>query len=58
MQQYYAVWGQGLRAVSLEVAFQAGHEGSEAPEGLGFIPHDVQDGRRQIRHALHHQDTL
>ena len=35
---------EGLRAICLEVAFHVCHEGSEAPEGLGLIPHDVQDG--------------
>ena len=33
-----------LHAVLLEIAFQSSHEGCEAPESLGLVTHDVQDG--------------
>lgn len=41
-----------LHAVCLEVALKTAHEGSEAPESFSFIAHDIQDGRRQVRHTL------
>ena len=34
------------------------HEACEAPEGFRLVPHDVQDGRRQVRHALRRPQFL
>lgn len=47
-----------VHAVSLEVALQAAHESSEAPERLSLIAHDIQYGRGQIRHALQHYQQV